>query len=198
VVEIDPFNPNALPVKRTAMGRIQHEGAVYAPTTDGRVVIYSGDDHAGEYIYKFITKNKYNPTNRAANLNLLDEGTLYVARFDAGAATGDDMGSGVWLPLTLDVPALAAEFATLGDLLVNTRRAADLVGATRMDRPEWLSVDRTNSGAIYIALTNNSARGNASSNTPTTNDSNPRLNNRYGHIVRWDEAGGDPASNTFT
>lgn len=197
VVEIDPFNPAATPVKRTALGRIKHEGAEYTYAADGRIVVYMGDDQAGEYIYKFVTRNKYSPTNRAANLNLLDEGTLYVARFDAGAAAGDGMGSGAWLPLTLDNPTLAAAFATLGDLLVNTRRAGDLVGATRMDRPEWIAVNPTAPGEVYCTLTNNSARGNASSNTPAADDANPRTPNRYGHIIRWQEAGGDPAATSF-
>lgn len=192
VVEIDPFNPNAVPVKRTAMGRIKHEGATYTIAADGRVVVYMGDDQAGEYIYKFITKNKYNASNRAANLNLLDEGTLYVAKFAAGAATGDNMGNGQWLELSLNVPVLAANFATLGDMLVNTRRAADLVGATKMDRPEWIAAHPKVAGQIYCTLTNNSGRTAA-----TVDDANPRANNRYGHIIRWDEAAGDTAALTF-
>ena len=192
VVEIDPFNPNAQPVKRTALGRIKHEGATYAMAKDGRVVVYMGDDQAGEYIYKFVTKNKYNPTNRAANLNLLDEGTLYVARFDAGAVAGDKMGSGQWLELSLNVPALAAAFATMGDLLVNTRKAADIVGATKMDRPEWIAVNPTAAGEVYCTLTNNSGRTAA-----TVDEANPRANNRYGHIIRWNEATGDTAALAF-
>jgi len=197
VVEIDPFNPNAAPIKRTALGRFKHEGAEHTMAADGRVVIYSGDDQAGEYIYKFVTKNKFSPTNRAANLNLLDEGTLYVARFDSGAGAGDNMGTGVWLPLTLDNPAIAAGFNSLAAMLVNTRRAADLAGATRMDRPEWIAANPTAPGEIYCTLTNNSARGNANSNTPTANDANPRTPNRYGHIIRWQEAAKDAAALSF-
>lgn len=192
VVEIDPFDPTGTPIKRTALGRIKHEGAEYTYAKDGRIVVYMGDDQAGEYIYKFVTRNKYNPTNRAANLNLLDEGTLYVARFDAGAASGDNMGTGQWLPLTLDNPTLAAAFATQGDLLVNTRKAADLVAATRMDRPEWIAVNPTAAGEVYCTLTNNSGRTAA-----TVDEANPRANNRYGHIIRWQEAGADPAALTF-
>jgi hypothetical protein len=190
VVEIDPFNPNAAPIKRTALGRFKHEGAEFTLAADGRAVIYSGDDQANEYIYKFVSKNKFVANNRAANLNLLDEGTLYAARFEAGAAAGDNMGNGVWLPLTLDNPVLAAEFATLGDLLVNARRAADLAGATRMDRPEWVAVNPTAAGEVYCALTNNSGR-------TTADEANPRTVNRYGHIIRWQEAGADPAAITF-
>ena len=192
VVEIDPFNPNSAPVKRTALGRYKHESAELVLAADGRVVVYSGDDQAGEYIYKFVSKNKYDPANRAANLNLLDEGTLYVARFDNGAVPGDAMGVGQWLPLTLDNPAIAAKFASLADMLLGTRIAADLAGATKMDRPEWIAANPKKSGEIYCTLTNNSSRTAA-----TTNDANPRANNVYGQIIRWREAGGDPASTHF-
>lgn len=193
VVEIDPFDPNSEPVKRTSMGRIKHEGAVYELTTDGRVVIYSGDDQANDYIYKFVTTGRYNPTNRAANRDLLDDGTLYVARFDAGATAGDDMGTGVWLPLTLANPAIAARFATLGAMLADARIAADIAGATKMDRPEWIAPNPRARGEVYCALTNNSAR-----TAPQIDESNPRANNRYGHIIRWTETGNDPAATTFT
>jgi uncharacterized protein len=192
VVEVDPFNPASLPVKRTALGRIKHEGAVYALTKDGRVVIYTGDDQANDYIYKFISAGKFDPRNRAADLNLLDSGTLYVARFDAGSTTGDGRGSGVWLPLTLDNPAIAAKFSSLAAMLLGTRLAADLAGATRMDRPEWISVDPRVAGRIYCTLTNNSGRAVAA-----IDEANPRSTNRYGHIIRWDEAGADPAATTF-
>ena len=192
IVEIDPFNPNAAPIKRTAMGRIKHEGATYTLTADGRVAVYMGDDQAGEYIYKFVTKNKYSATNRAANLNLLDEGTLYVAKFNAGAVTGDNMGNGAWLELSMSVPVIAANFANLGEMLVNARKAADLVGATKMDRPEWTAAHPKVPGQIYCTLTNNSGRTAA-----TVDDANPRANNRYGHIIRWDENGGDTGALTF-
>lgn len=192
VVEIDPYNPKAAPVKRTALGRFKHEGATSTLAADGRVVIYMGDDQAGEYIYKFVSKHKHQPGNRAANFKLLDEGTLYVARFDAGAASGDNMGKGQWLELSLQVPVLAANFATLGEMLVNTRKAADLVGATRMDRPEWIAAHTQVPGQIYCTLTNNSGR-----KAEAKDDANPRENNRYGHIIRWDEAGGDTGAISF-
>jgi secreted PhoX family phosphatase len=190
VVEIDPYNPKAMPVKRTALGRLKHEGATYAIAADGRVVIYMGDDQAGEYIYKFVSKHKYQAGNRTANFKLLDEGTLYVARFDAGKASGDNMGQGQWLELSMKVPVIAEHFSTLGDMLVNTRKAADLVGATKMDRPEWIAAHPKLAGQIYCTLTNNSSRSKA-------DDANPRDNNRYGHIIRWDEAGGDTAALSF-
>ncbi len=195
VVEIDPANPDAPPVKRTALGRIKHEGAEYALAADGRVVVYMGDDQAGEYIYKFVTRGKYRANQRAANANLLDEGTLYVARFDAGAAGTGGLGRGAWLPLTLDNPQIASAFASLGELLVNTRRAADLAGATKMDRPEWIAANPRVKGQVYCTLTNNSTRG--AGNGPAPDAPNPRANNRYGHIIRWNEAGGDAAATAF-
>ena len=195
VVEIDPADPDAVPVKRTALGRIKHEGAETTIAVDGRVVVYMGDDQAGEYIYKFVSRGRYNAGDRAANRDILDEGTLYVARFDAGATAGDRMGTGVWLPLTLDNPAIAREFASLGAMLVNTRRAADLAGATRMDRPEWIAANPTAKGEVYCTLTNNATRG--VGNGPAVDEANPRANNRYGHIIRWREAGGDTAATTF-
>jgi secreted PhoX family phosphatase len=190
VVEVDPFNPDRPPVKRTALGRIKHEGAVHTLAKDGRVVIYTGDDQAGEYIYKFVSKGRYDAARRAANADLLDEGTLYVARFDAGATAGDNLGSGEWLELSLANPAIAPHFSSLGEMLVNTRRAADLAGATRMDRPEWIAVNPAAAGQVYCTLTNNSGR-------TTADDANPRTNNRYGHIIRWSERGGDPAATRF-
>jgi secreted PhoX family phosphatase len=192
VVEIDPYNPKAAPIKRTALGRFKHEGATSTVAADGRVVIYMGDDQAGEYIYKFVSKHKYNASNRAANARLLDEGTLYVAKFDAAAAGGNNMGKGQWLELSLNIPAIAENFATLGDMLINTRKAADLVGATKMDRPEWIATHPKVSGQIYCTLTNNSGRTGA-----TKDSANPRDNNRYGHIIRWDENGGDTGALSF-
>lgn len=190
VVEIDPFDPDSTPVKRTALGRIKHEGAIHTLAKDGRVVIYTGDDQTGEYIYKFVSKGRYDPDNRAANRNLLDEGTLYVARFDAGPVSGDLMGTGVWLELSLANPAIKPHFTTLGEMLVNTRGAADLAGATRMDRPEWIAVNPTIAGDVYCSLTNNGAR-------TTADEANPRTSNRYGHIIRWHESGQDPAATRF-
>lgn len=156
IVEIDPYNPLDKPKKRTALGRFKHEGAAASVTRDGRVAIYSGDDARFEYVYKFVTRERYEEGNRLNNLKLLDMGTLYVARFDAGVTKGDEMGTGEWLPVvwesgnTLD----RAGFASQAEVLINTRGAADILGATPMDRPEDIEGSPVN-GHVYIALTNN-------------------------------------------
>jgi secreted PhoX family phosphatase len=176
VVEIDPNDPQSQPVKRTALGRFKHEGAMVTLADDGRVVVYMGDDERFDYIYKFVSKGKFNPNNRAANRDLLDEGTLYVARFDAHNA-------GVWLPLPATPQAL-----------IGARLAADQAGATKMDRPEWIAVHPTTQD-VYIALTNNDRRGREGQ--PGPDPANPRPNNVYGQIVKWREQGGDPAAPKF-
>jgi len=188
IVEIDPFDPTSTPKKRTALGRIKHENAAYAFTADGRVVVYMGDDQAGDYIYKFVSTGKYVEGDIVNNRNLLDSGTLYVAKFNDGAATGDMMGTGEWLPLTTANPALAA-YASPAQILVNTRLAADALAATKMDRPEWVTV-HPETNEVYVTLTNNSGR-------TVTDDANPRTSNVYGQIIRWRETGGDAAALTF-
>jgi uncharacterized protein len=176
VVEIDPYDPLAQPVKRTALGRVKHEGAMVTLAADGRVVVYMGDDERFEYIYKFVSKGTYNAADRAANRDLLDTGTLYVAKFNAG-------GHGEWIAL----PSTA-------EALVNTRATADKAGATKMDRPEWIAVHPVTQD-VYITLTNNDRRG--ADGQPGTDAANPRANNVYGHIVKWREQGGDPAAPKF-
>ncbi|MCG7198947.1 PhoX family phosphatase [Marinobacter pelagius] len=202
MVEIDPFNPESTPQKRTALGRFGHEGVIFAPAKEGQpVVCYSGDDSRFEYIYKFVSSKPYYAAT--AGGYLLDEGTLYVARFN-------DDGSGEWLPLDLDDADFAAKvtaatgttvgdiafdgFENQADVLVNTRLAADIAGATTMDRPEWGAVD-PNSGEVYFTLTNNSSRGREGYDD--TNAANPIVENRTGHIIRWKEAGNDHAATSF-
>lgn len=190
LVEIDPYDPSSIATKRTSMGRFAHEGCTYSKPEAGKpLAFYSGDDSRFEYIYRFVSDAVWDPkdaerTDRlAVGAKYLDKGTLYVARFN-------DDGTGEWLALTGTATGdggrtLADEFGSLDAILINTRGAADFVGATPMDRPEWTATHPAN-GDIYVTLTNNSSRDADSG----TNGPNPRLNNRNGHIVRWhDEAG---------
>ena len=184
VVEVDPMDPTSTPVKRTALGRAAHEGAWVAVTQDGRAVVYSGEDARFEYIYKFVSRDKIAPaakgkTAAQANAELLDHGTLYVARFDAD-------GTGQWLPLTQGRGPLTATngFPDQGAVVIKARQASDLLGATKMDRPEWLAIDPA-TGWVYCTLTNNSARGAA--DKPAADAANPRVNNTMGQIIRWKE-----------
>ena len=202
VVEIDPFDPKSLPVKRTALGRFSHEGAVHRLARDGRVVIYSGDDQRNEHIYKFVTQEAYDPSSPARNRDLLDSGTLFVAKFQ-------DDGTGTWLELVLGRNGLTPEngFADQAEVLIQTRQAADRAGATMMDRPEWIAV-HARTGEVYCSLTNNNRRGGttvnssdgttpAGSASPPVDGANPRPDNVFGHIIRWREEGGDAASTRF-
>ncbi|MBA9001694.1 PhoX family protein [Thermomonospora cellulosilytica] len=180
VVEIDPFDPDSTPVKRTALGRIKHEGATVTESR-GRIVVYTGDDQDGEYVYKFVGSAPWRQL-RALRRSPLDHGTLYVAKFN-------DDGSGEWLPLKHGTGPLteANGWADQADVLLRTREAADAVGATKLDRPEWVAVHPDNKD-VYLTLTNGSGWNNAV---------NPRKPNPYGHIVRWRERGGDNTALTF-
>ena len=175
VVEVDPFDPSSQPVKRTALGRIKHEGAT-CTESKGRVVVYSGDDENGDYLYKFVGATPWRQV-RARGQSPLDHGTLYVAKFHAD-------GSGTWLPLVHGVGPLTTTNGWIdqADVLIRTRMAADAVGATRLHRPEWVSV-HPHSGEVYVTLTNGSGN-----NAPVNSN---RANNPYGHIVRFREANND-------
>ncbi|MEP7302003.1 MAG: PhoX family phosphatase [Caldimonas sp.] len=178
VVEIDPFDPQSTPVKRTALGRAAHEGAWVALTRDGRAVVYSGEDARFEYLYKFVSRDPVRPGGARANATLLDHGTLHVARFAAD-------GRGRWLPLVAGQGPLAA-FADPGEVVIRSRQASDALGATRMDRPEWLAID-TASRWVYCTLTNNPSRGQPG--FAGVDGANPRANNVMGSIIRWKEDG---------
>ncbi len=190
ILEVDPFDPASTPKKRTAMGRFAHEAVVFAPPQNGQpLAFYSGCDAQYEYIYKFVTAGRWNP--RRVDRDMLDKGTLYAARFN-------DDGSGEWLALDIADPAFVAAAAAAGvsfkdqaDVLVNTRLAADIVGATKMDRPEWGAVHPT-TNEVYFTLTNNSNRTAAS-----VDAANPRPANATGHIIRWREQGNRPWALSF-
>ena len=212
VVEIDPFNPASAPRKRTALGRMGHEGAWLSNLVEGqRIAVYMGDDARREYMYKFVsdaawTNADRNRTDRlAVGDKYLDAGTLYVARFNAD-------GTGTWLPLVFgQVPTRAAvgtepayTFASQADILVNTRLAADAVGATPMDRPEWTAVNPAN-GEIYLTLTNNNAAGRPITGTDAANPrsyiepvgTGTTAGNPNGHIIRMRENGDLPTATSF-
>ena len=196
VVEIDPFDPHSTPVKRTALGRFKHENAALAETRDGHAVVYMGDDERGEFIYKFISRDKIDHQNPKANRDLLDHGTLYVARFDNGDSHPDrPKGKGQWIELSHGKNGINAGsgFANQAEVLIHARLAASAVGATRMDRPEWIVVSPKD-GQVYCTLTNNVKRG---EDGQPVGGPNPREKNVYGQILRWSEQGNDHGAAHF-
>ncbi|GAA1267685.1 PhoX family phosphatase [Saccharothrix xinjiangensis] len=210
VVELDPHDPGSTPVKHTALGRFKHECANVRVTRDGRVVAYSGDDERFEYIYKFISDRKLrrgdSRSARRHNTTLLDEGTLYVARFSGDSPAGEVGGSGAtpsdgrfdgsgeWVPLASGdrsfVPGMTAE-----EVCVFTRLAADAVGATKMDRPEDIQT-HPHTGVVYCALSNNVDRGEDGEEGAT--EPNPRVANKHGQVLELTDRGGDPLSLAFS
>ncbi|MET8762018.1 PhoX family phosphatase [Lentzea sp. NPDC004782] len=209
VIEIDPHEPNSAPVKHTALGRFKHEAANIRVAHDGRVVVYMGDDERFDYIYKFVSKNKIVHGNsrraRQQNKKLLTEGTLYVAKFTGNSPVSEIDGSGKlpldgqfdgkgeWIPLVSGDKSLVEGF-TAEEVYVFTRLAADKVGATKMDRPEDIEPN-PKTGRVYAALTNNSRRGAAGQ--PAVDEINPRINNKHGHVLEWEEARNDATATTF-
>jgi secreted PhoX family phosphatase len=199
MVEIDPHDPKSIPRKRTSLGRFQHEGANTIVAKSGHVVAYMGDDEKFEYIYKFVTRDRFNPKNPAANRDLLDHGTLYCARYDAD-------GTGEWLPLVHDENGplnSRAGFASQGDVVIKVRAAADLLGATPMDRPEDVEPSPI-TGRIYIPCTKTSERGVTEEHEwsgrkidVAPNPANPRPDNKSGHIIEMAETGDDATGTRF-
>ena len=186
IVEIDPFDPNSVPVKHTALGRFRHEGAECLVNKDGRIVVYCGDDARFDYVYRFVSEGKFDASGHKANMSLLSAGTLSVAKFD-------DDGRVEWLPLVFGQGSLTPEagFTSQGDVVLDARLAADALGATRMDRPEDVQPNPVN-GRVYVILTNNKDRA-AGQDDPA----NPRAENVFGHIIEMTPPDGDHAAPEF-
>ena len=185
VVEIDPRNPNSTPKKHTALGRFKHENAECVVNNDGRLVIYMGDDERGEFLYRYVSDGVFAPG--VDTDELMSNGTIYAAQFD-------DTGKGRWLALTEETTGM-----TKPEISVLTRIAGSKVGATTMDRPEWVTAN-PNSDEVYCALTNNKNRGvktNAGGDETPVGGPNPREANKYGQIVRWRPENGDHTAENF-
>ncbi|WP_038469786.1 PhoX family phosphatase [Arthrobacter sp. PAMC 25486] len=204
IVEVDPENPNSVPKKHTGMGRFKHEGANVIIAKNGKVVAYSGDDERFDYLYKFVSKNKYKKDDKAHNMTLLSEGDLYVAQFTGNSASeidgsgtvpadGSFDGTGAWLPLVVNGKSVI-DGMSVPEVLVYTRLAADKAGATKMDRCEDVEPNPT-TGKVYVACTNNSKRG--VDKGAKADEANPRTENRDGHIVEITEKGDDSTATVF-
>lgn len=205
VVEIDPADPDRTPAKRTALGRFCHENASVVVAPSGQIAAYMGDDSRDEFIYKFVSDRAWKEGDHEHNWSILDTGTLHVAKFHRDVDPDSGVGRGEWIPLTADHPELAPMFdadddaaAKLAKICIFTRQAARLVGATPMDRPEWIAAPQHQGAGdarvdhVYCSLTNNSKR-----TAEQVHPANPRAKNVFGHILRWTDTDRDPTRTTF-
>ena len=198
IVEVDPYDPTSTPVKHTMLGRFKHEGANVTISRSGHAVAYMGDDERGDYLYKFVSAERFDPTEtqqaKRHNLTLLTKGTLYVARLTGdGAADGVHDGTGEWIKLTTDTQSFVPGMS-VADVLIDTRLAADKVSPTKMDRPEDVEPNPV-SGKIYAALTNNSSRGNTAM---PVDEANPVAGNKHGYVLEITENAGDHTGTAFS
>lgn len=186
IVEVDPRNPDAKPIKHTALGRFRHEGAETTVSKGGHLVVYCGDDNRFDYQYKYVSGGTVSDETGVFGSSLFSDGTLYVARFD-------EDGTVEWMPLIHGNGPLTAEngFDSQADVMIDTRIAADLLGATPMDRPE--DAQPGPNGTAYVMLTNNTRR-----KPEDVNAANPRPESSFGHIIEIKEAGEDHAATTGT
>ncbi|WP_350270743.1 PhoX family phosphatase [Brevibacterium sp. CBA3109] len=205
IVEVDPRDPESTPLKHTNLGRLKHEGANITIADSGQAVAYMGDDERFDYLYKFVSTDKYIAGDLSHNMTLLTKGDLFVAKFTGNSpkgeidgsgevpTDGEFDGSGQWLPLIKDGKSQISGMA-IEEVLVNTRLAADKVGPTKMDRCEDVEPNPVN-GKIYVACTNNSDRG--VDGKAAADEANPRTENRDGHIVELTERSGDHTGTEF-
>lgn len=185
VVEVNALDPDSTPRKLTALGRFKHENAEVVVNADGRIVVYLGDDERGEFLYRYVSDGVYAPGGETDSL--LEEGTLSVAKFE-------DDGTGRWLELSPEATGMSK-----AEISIHTRMAASAVGATTMDRPEWVAAN-PKAAEVYCCLTNNKNRGvktNAGGDETPVAGPNPREANKYGQIVRWRPNGSNHAADGF-
>jgi uncharacterized protein len=182
VCEHDPYDPDYVGRKHTALGRFRHENTAFRHEPGKKFVLYMGDDKANEGVYKFVSDLSFRPRGQSDNRAILESGQLYIARwepegrrrFEVGGTTPITRteGTGTWVP----VPEEA-----LDDTATKLRAAIgtaeyDLHFAT--NRPE--DVEVAEDGSVFIALTNNSS-----------------VNDPHGSVRRLRERGDDPEAVDF-
>ena len=212
IVELDPLAPHSIPRKHSMLGRFKHEGANVTIAPSGQAVVYMGDDERGDYVYKFVSRERFDPdhtqTARQHNLTLLTRGTLYVARFTGDGSTDAEYdGRGEWIALASDTESFVDDMS-VADVLIDTRLAADKVSPTRMDRPEDIEPNPVNK-KIYCAMTNNSGRGTkypVDEANPLAGSMvrarlgaplSPASGNRNGYVLELTETGDDGTATSF-